>query len=300
MSKVDAPAVEPTSASLPKRPDPALHRRYMDFSPVRKPVIDSTKASRSSMSASARVANLTNAKSAPVRPVSAPARRLVDLRPASAPTEPEVDSRSFVDGMPVARKKVIKPVSTVPLVEPEIEEEETGPLAEFNELGISETEEELEAEAPLEEAQEDFLAEEDPEDYVETVLSQVSETRTETTVRRSPFLKNFQIEKRPLSDRAPASPERSVTSVSPASAMHIEREEETPAARRFGDRPTARPFGGHHASSPAAPDDAALPVAPKVSKAEKSGSRLGTALTIFITILLGAGVGVFVYLAFFQ
>ena len=39
---------------------------------------------------------------------------------------------------------------------------------------------------------------------------------------------------------------------------------------------------------------------PVVTKAEKTGSKLGAIITIAATVLLGAGVGVFIYLAFFQ
>ncbi|MBR3414622.1 hypothetical protein IKG73_01210 [Candidatus Saccharibacteria bacterium] len=264
MSKVDAPDVEPTAASLPKKPEPLLHSRYMDFSPRRRPV-----------------------KDAGAKPVNKPAATPVEKPLRPAPKQPSAvavvavpvrPSRDFVDGMPVAKKKVIKPVSNVPLIEPEIEEEDDGPMAEFNELGLSETEEELEE--PLETPQEEFLTEEeDPEDYVETVLSQVSETRTETTVRRSPFLKNFHIEKRPLSDRAPEKEQLgSVDALTPT--PHEEYSEKTFAKK--ADK---------------APDNAEVPVK---TKEEKAGSRLGMVLTVLVTILLGAGVGVFVYLAFFQ
>ena len=252
MSKVDAPAIEPTKKVAP----PTLLRgRYMDFSPVHKPAVKKTAP----------------AAPAPVSaPTPAPAR--IAKRPVPAP-------RDFVDGMPVAKKKIVRPVSTVPLVEPEIEtEEEDGPLAEFNELGVSETEEELD-EAPLEEAQEDFLNDDSSEDYVETVLSQVSETKVETTVRRSPFLKNFHIEKRPLSNHAPEREQLASTDdLAPTPRQEYKEEDFARKADTI-------------------PDNAEEPVK---TKEEKTGSRLGMILTILVTILLGAGVGVFVYLAFFQ
>ena len=242
MSKVDAPDVEPTAASLPKKPEPLLHSRYMDFSPRRRPV-----------------------KDAGAKPVNKPAATPVEKPLRPAPKQPSAvavvavpvrPSRDFVDGMPIAKKKVIKPVSNVPLIEPEIEEEDDGPMAEFNELGLSETEEELEE--PLETPQ---------------------ETRTETTVRRSPFLKNFHIEKRPLSDCAPEKEQLgSVDALTPT--PHEEYSEKTFAKK--ADK---------------APDNAEVPVK---TKEEKAGSRLGMVLTVLVTILLGAGVGVFVYLAFFQ
>ena len=144
-------------------------------------------------------------------------------------------------------------------------DEEEGPLAEFNELG--------------EETQEDFISDSDPEEYVEEVLSQVSETRTETTVRRSPFLKNYHVEKRPLSSRIPVR----------ESIPSVEALEPTPRGEFREEEFIKR--------TDSAPDDTEVPVE---TKEEKTGSRLGMILTVLITVLLGAGVGVFVYLAFFK
>ena len=152
--------------------------------------------------------------------------------------------------------------------------------------------------------QEDFIEEDDPEDYVETVLSQVSETRTETTVRRSPFLKNFHIEKRPLSNDVPAG-ESLIDPEDDGDTLAASDEEERPAHRfsakshrpsiKPGIAPAKAPKPAKSATKPHRPETAIVP-----APAEKSSSRLGTILTILITILLGAGVGVFVYLAFFQ
>ena len=304
MSKVDAPDVEPTAASLPKKPalvsaptvSPRLHNRYMDFAPRRK--IANDDAAKAPAPAKKHPAS-----PAPVRPtVSRPvAPRPVAPAPRPAPRVTAVASRGFVDGMPVDPKKVIKPASNVPLIEPEIEEEDDGPMAEFNEL---DTEEEYIVEEPLEEAQEDFIEEDDPEDYVETVLSQVSETRTETTVRRSPFLKNFHIEKRPLSNDVPAG-ESLIDPEDDGDTLAASDEEERPAHRfsakshrpsiKPGIAPAKAPKPAKSATKPHRPETAIVP-----APAEKSSSRLGTILTILITILLGAGVGVFVYLAFFQ
>lgn len=293
MSKIDVPDVEPTAAAVPKAPQatsvsksPRPRGRYIDFAPRRQ-------------------AAAPAAKPAPVSPA---ARPISSLRVADVirTTKVSKNTREYVDGMPVAHKKAVAPASNVPLVEIKkttittqdddiYDEPQEGIAAkadddqllkDFDQLGTAETEEDLEAAlddfadgAELEDAQEDFITEEDPEDYVETVLSQVNETRTETVVRRSPFLKNYHIEKRPLSNRAPVREQLpSAEALEPT--PHEEYEEEK--FKRQAD---------------AVPDNAEEPV---TTQAEKTGSKLGMFITVAITILLGAGVGVFVYLAFFQ
>ncbi|MBQ9029577.1 hypothetical protein IJ114_02300 [Candidatus Saccharibacteria bacterium] len=307
MSKIDVPDVEPTAAAVPKAPQaasvsksPRPRGRYIDFAPRRQAAAPAAKPAPVSAAAPA-------AKPAPVSPA---ARPISSLRVADviSTTKNSKNTREYVDGMTVAPKKVAMPTSNVPLVEikkttitaqdadlydepqeeivANVDADDDQLLKDFDQLGTAETEEDLEAAlddfadgAELEDAQEDFIAEEDPEDYVETVLSQVNETRTETVVRRSPFLKNYHIEKRPLSNRAPAREQLpSAEALEPT--PHEEYEEEK--FKRQAD---------------SVPDNAEEPVA---TKTEKTGSKLGMFITVAITILLGAGVGVFVYLAFFQ
>ena len=178
----------------------------------------------------------------------------------------------YIDFVP--RKKVKKtaeaPKVTV-VVAPAVEEYDEGPMAEFN--GFDDDED------INEEAQEDFISSDTDDNYVEEVLSKVSETRTETTIRRSPFLKNYHVEKRPLSTRIPVR----------ENVASVEALEPTPR-KEFKEEEFIR-----HADK--VPENAETPVE---TKEEKAGSKFGMALTVVITVLLGAGVGVFVYLAFFK
>lgn len=158
-----------------------------------------------------------------------------------------------------------------PVEEEPVEEEiyEDGPMAEFNDFDDD----------FVENAQEDFLSSDSDDNYVEEVLSRTSETRTETTIRRSPFLKNYHVEKRPLSSHIPVRENvPSVEALPPTPRKEFKEE----VFERHAD-PT--------------PENAEEPVE---TKEEKAGSKLGMILTILVTVLLGAGVGVFVYLAFFK
>ena len=277
MSKIDAPAPEPTlEAKAEATPEikvekaPRPRGRYIDFVPRRK-----------------HSGGKPEAPTIIITPV-------VKVEETPAPEEVVEEAPEEID----APDEVIIEHTTVVAAPEEIPEEapeeipeelpeEGDPLAEFNNFGgDSDTEEELErsldafaVDAPTVESQEDFISEEDPDDYVETVLSQVSETRTSTTVRRSPFLKNYSIEKRPLSGRTPAREQLPSTDALTPTPREEYKEEEF--ARR----------------ADSVPENAEVPVA---TPEEKTGSRLGMILTVLITILLGAGVGVFVYLAFFQ
>ena len=196
-----------------------------------------------------------------------------------AAATPKVTVVPLVEDTPVENLTVGDVIASTPVVEettiitePEDEYEEEydeGPMAEFN--GFEDEED------SNEEAQEDFISDNDSDNYVEEVLSQVKETRTETTVRRSPFIKNFHVEKRPLSTRIPVR----------ENVASVEALEPTPR-KEFKEEEFIR-----HADK--VPENAETPVE---TKEEKTGSKFGMALTVIITVLLGAGVGVFVYLAF--
>lgn len=249
MSKVKAPEVEPTTE---KKKAPRPRGKYIDFAPRRKKPVKkpATKAP------SPKVAVVVVPKS---KPVKEPVMK----------EEPIIEEEPVTEEL-VAEEEVI--VAEPKMTEEEILDEVYGPMADFNDYG--EDEEDLSSEA-----QEDFISDGDSKEYIEEVLSQVSETRTETTVRRSPFLKNYHIEKRPLSDRIPLKKQVSSTAALESTPREEFEEEEFERAA----------------------DSVAKDVeAPIVTPAEKTGSRLGTIMTIVITILLGAGVGVFVYLAFFK
>ena len=251
MSKIDAPNIEPTTAprEAVKRP-PRPRGRYIDFAPRRK-----------------------KPGSAEVR-----GRKIsVSSRPVRAPRPVTMERPVVEEELPVVEETLT--------VEDVVDD---GPLAEFNhfddedfdlENSLASFADDTDDEESTLESQEDFLAEVDSEDYVEEVLSQVSETHTETTVRRSPFLKNYHIEKRPLSSRAPAREQLPSADALPPTKHTAFKEEEF---ERRAD---------------SAPDNTEEPIR---TSEEKKGSKLGMVLTIACTILLGAGVGVFVYLAFFQ
>lgn len=233
MSKVEAPKIEPNATAEPVRP----RGKYIDFAPRRKKKV--TPKVSVVVEEDTPVEELTVADVLDNEPV---------IEETTVAVTPEEDEFAGLDEAFVGS-----------------DEEETGPLAEFNELD--------------EETQEDFISDSDPEEYVEEVLSQVSETRTETTVRRSPFLKNYHVEKRPLSSRIPVRENvPSVEALEPTPRKEYREEEFIKKAD-------------------SAPDNAEVPVE---TEEEKTGSRLGMILTILITVLLGAGVGVFVYLAFFK
>lgn len=233
MSKVEAPKIEPNATAEPVRP----RGKYIDFAPRRKKKV-------------APKVSVVVEEDTPVEELTV--ADVLDNEPVTEETTvvvtPEEDEFAGLDEAFVGS-----------------DGEETGPLAEFNELD--------------EETQEDFISDSNPEEYVEEVLSQVSETRTETTVRRSPFLKNYHVEKRPLSSRIPVRENvPSVEALEPTPRKEYREEEFIKKAD-------------------SAPDNAEVPVE---TEEEKTGSRLGMILTVLITILLGAGVGVFVYLAFFK
>ena len=252
MSEIKAPEVEPVAPKMPPRP----RGKYIDFAPRHKKPVR-----RPAAKAPTPRATVVVVPPAVKRPIFE----------ESVVEEPTIDE-TLVSEEPeeISEEDILK--SAFP------EEEETslddyGPLAEFNNFDEEE-------ETSASEAQEDFISDDiSTNNYVEEVLSQISETRTETTVRRSPFLKNYHVEKRPLSDRIPI--KKKVTSP--------EALEPTPR-KEFKQDEFER-----HADS--VPDNAETPV---VTKAEKTGSRLGVIITVAVTILLGAGVGVFVYLAFFR
>lgn len=275
--------------------NPAMHSRRLciDFTPRRRPqpLHNEANVPQSSTVGAPRPRLAVAPQPRPVdatqfndvQPVHTKAAKTLDFTPVRRQTTETMASRDFVDGMPVAKKKPIPPASTVPLVrsEVEIEMEEPSPSSD-----VPDAEENLRAalvdfanDGAFSDPQADFLSEEDSEDYVETVLSQISETRTETTVRRSPFLKNYKIEKRPLSDRVPER-EQLASADALQSTPHEEFKEET--------------FESRADSVPEIADE------PLKTKTEKTGSKLGMIITVAVTILLGAGVGVFVYLAFFQ
>lgn len=260
MSKIDAPNIEPTAATKePVRRPPRPRGKYIDFAPRRN----------GGRPAAPRVRQQV------ITEVSRPTVH----RPRPVAVEPVVEEETIFieDNTPATEDDTL--TSTDETLFPE-----DGPLAEFNNFETDE--DELASslagfadEEPTTEAQEDFLSEANSDDYVEEVLSQVSETHTETTVRRSPFLKNYHIEKRPLSSRAPVQEQLpSAEALSPTPRVEYKEEE----FERRAD---------------SAPDNAEEPVK---TPEEKHGSKLGMVLTIACTILLGAGVGVFVYLAFFQ
>lgn len=241
MSKIDAPDIEPSPVEE-KKPAPRPRGRYIDFAPRRK-----------------------------VKKAPEPAPKVtvvVTPKIEDTPVE-ELTVGDIIADTPVVRK------TTIITEEPEenfdeVEEYDDGPMAEFNNFDDD----------FAEEAQEDFLSSDTDDNYVEEVLSKVSETRTEeTTVRRSPFLKNYHVEKRPLSTRIPVRKNvPSVEALEPTPRKEFEEEE---FIRR------ADPV----------PEDVE---APTETKEEKTASKLGMAITIIVTVLLGAGVGVFVYLAFFK
>lgn len=257
MSKVDAPDIEPIAE---KKPVPRPRGKYIDFTPRRK-----------------QPAGKPAEKPAKKPTVEAPAPKVsvvVVSKPKPA-KEPVIEEEPIIDEEIIAEEPVIEEELDVsePMSAEEILDEVYGPMDDFNDYG-DEDEEDVAGVA-----QEDFISDSDTEDYVEEVLSHVSETRTETTVRRSPFLKNYNIEKRPLSNRIPVKKQVS----SPAALEPTPRKE-------FKEEEFVR-----RADSVAKDVDT-----PVVTIAEKNGSRLGVIMTVVITILLGAGVGVFVYLAFFQ
>ncbi|MBQ9016765.1 hypothetical protein IJ103_00770 [Candidatus Saccharibacteria bacterium] len=265
MSKIDIPAPEPTlDADAEAKKAPRSRGRYIDFVPRRKHSGEKPEAPTIIITPVVKVEETP----APEEVVE------------EAPDEVVIEHTTVAAAPEEVAEEAPEEVLEEPL-------EEGDPLAEFNNFGgDSETEEELAralddfaVDPPTIESQEDFISEEDPDDYVETVLSQVSETRTETTVRRSPFLKNYNIEKRPLSSRAPVRETLPSADALPPTPREEYKEEEF--VRR----------------ADSVPENAEVPVA---TPEEKTGSRLGMVLTVLITILLGAGVGVFVYLAFFQ
>lgn len=239
MSKIDAPEIEPDTTEEKVVKAPRPRGKYIDFVPRRK-----TKK--------------TSGQQPKVTVVVTP---VVEAAPIEETVEEE----------PIEEEPVVIEEATIiatPDDEPE-EEYDDGPLAEFSNLDDDFTEE----------AQEDFIADDTDSGYVEEVLSKTSETKTETTIRRSPFITNYHVEKRPLSTRIPVR----------ENVPSVEALEPTPR-KEFKEEEFVR-----HADK--APENAEEPVE---TQEEKTGSKLGMALTVLITVLLGAGVGIFVYLAFFK
>lgn len=263
MSKIVAPEIEPGTAEE-KKQVPRPRGKYIDFAPRRKkkPVARSPK--------------ITVVLDTPVEDLT------VGDVIAKEPMVDESIADEPIADEPMADEPIIEETTIAIAPEDEFagleeafvgsdeEEYDDGPMAEFNNFDDD----------FVEEAQEDFLASDNDDNYVEEVLSKFSETKTETTtVRRSPFLKNYHIEKRPLSSHVPVREK----------VPSVEALEPTPH-KEFKEEVFAR-----HADP--APENAEAPVK---TEEEKTGSKLGMILTIFITVLLGAGVGVFVYLAFFK
>ena len=251
MSEIKAPEVEPTAPKQAPRP----RGKYIDFAPRRR------------------------------KPVKKPAAEIPDQKvtiivaknpePAPAP-EPEE----------LFEEEEELTVAEPPMTEEEIlneaypEETEENPLDDEYSLLADFGNYEDDDEEVASEAQEDFILNDtDTSEYVGEVLSQVSETKVETTVRRSPFLKDYHVDKRPLSNHAPIKKKITFT----------EELESTPH-EEFKEEKFAK-------SVNPTPNKTETPVVPK---AEKTGSKLGAVITIAVTVLLGAGVGVFIYLAFFQ
>ena len=241
MSKIDAPDIEPNLAEE-KKTAPRPRGKYIDFAPRRKAKKVQKAAPKVTVVVSPEV------EDTPIE----------ELTVGDVVTEMPV-----VDEVAIATEEPKDDFS-------EIEEYDDGPMAEFNNFDDD----------FAEESQEDFLSSESDDDYVEEVLSKVSETRTEeTTIRRSPFLKDYHVEKRPLSTRIPI--RKNIPSV--------EALEPTPR-KEFKEEEFAR-----HADP--VPENTEAPIE---TKEEKTASKLGMAITIVVTVLLGAGVGIFVYLAFFK
>ena len=131
------------------------------------------------------------------------------------------------------------------------------------------------------EAQLDSFIADEPEEEPEPaeITAVIEEEQTEFIAEpvKSPFLENYEIEKRPLSDKVP--------------------EKQQVASQEYLEPTPKKEFSEKDLEEEADEAPADTPVVPAE---EEGGSKLGMILTIIITILLGAGVGVFAYLAFFR
>ena len=254
MSEIKAPEVEPIAPKKAPRP----RGKYIDFAPRRK---------KPAQKPAAEVPN---------RKVTVIVARQPEPEPE--PTLVEEPEEIFEEEELTAAESPIDEEEILNAAFPETEEssldDEYSLLADFGSYE-DEDDEELASEA-----QEDFISDDtDTSEYVGEVLSQVSETKVETTIRRSPFLKDYHVDKRPLSDHAPI--RKKITFSEELKSTPHEEFKEEKFARRVDPTPNKTET-------------------PVVTKAEKTGSKLGAIITIAATVLLGAGVGVFIYLAFFQ